>query len=85
MTADLRNEIRTHIDQRARARRQRFIDAGELRVCCECGTDLDQPDGTIGCDHCKDRAHGRRRRQRPDYRDRERARSQRRRQLRAAA
>jgi hypothetical protein len=53
VTADLRQQIRNAINQQARARRQAWIDDGELEVCAECGCDREQR--SIGCRRCSDR------------------------------
>lgn len=65
MNADLRQRIRAHIDAQARARRQQFIDAGELETCAGCGGELDNV--THGCKACWDRRLRRSRRGDPTY------------------
>jgi hypothetical protein len=53
MTSTDRQRVREAIDQHARARRQTFVDHGELNVCNGCGGDTDHE--TRGCKRCFDR------------------------------
>ena len=71
MTNTLRQQIRAAIDARARELRQRFIDAGELAVCSNCGADQDMR--TPGCKTCGDRHRKWRMREDPTYLERMRA------------
>ena len=84
MTQMERDLIRQAIDAAVRARRQRLIEAGELRVCSACGPDVEN--STPGCKRCWDRHRAYKRYADPEWRERYRvAKNERRRRRREAS